>query len=247
MTTTQRISLLIAAVLVSLAAAAPASATIWPRPKKATYRLTVRGTQVTTWHLRDEVPSGACRLYTQGDGDQTIRFQNALHDTVDVVKDEFSPPEFTSNVALKATAERSAEQRSNRPASFSRTGCLKTVDNPVYPYPGCGSRQGVLNLELDFGTGGHIHMRGTDPAYGGKILGGTYPTCPLMVDRPGRDESAGGLLEAIQRIPVADMFGRAPKKRIAVHADATYRFTIPYGSGKTIVTYNLTLVRVSGT
>lgn len=245
-TTSKTLTLLALTTTTAALAAAPASATITPRPHIARYAVTASGTQVTTWHWRKDSVQGACKLFTQGDGDQTIRTKPLTKDeTVGVSDGGIGSPEFLGNVSLSSAVNRNAEQRGNRPVGFSRSGCTGTTPLPVYRFPLCGDISGKMKLALELG-GGHVSLRGIHGTYGAGSLMDEYQGCPLMMDAPGRAEAWGETILAKTGLRDSVLIGMHARRKITLHASATRRFKIPGGYGKTIATYNVTLKRLAG-
>ena len=147
--------LLLAAGAATVATALPSPASAAPKipgaPQAETFKVTIRGSQVSTWSLREvDNPDDPCDSAATGDGSQMVRF--------------FSKP--TKLLVLRDGAEAIATGSIKAPLTVEREGETKTAptaaDCPAVAIgdndglvplvrDDCGTKKGTIDLRLEFG------------------------------------------------------------------------------------------------
>ena len=239
------------AALATTAALAPSAIA-----KTATFDLTVKGSQATTWHFERPPDPQLCGAAQHADGDQMIRFATPKPSRLTVTQARGERPVFRFKAVADAKAERDAEFQMDTPVG-GRSGCTGIVHNPPFHQPGCGQRSGTIDLQIGYTPESgadpdiaplvpyknHLRFRGVDPSFGGDTLLEAFQGCQLFADPTTRPEPFGALAEAVEPLRESRLFN-ARQRVIKVSAGDSQDFTFGPATGHTAVAYNLTLKRV---
>src|SRR3954453_16289844 len=249
---------LLAAALI--AAALPAAAGAAPNTglRSAKFDLTLTGSQSTVWHYEHRANADdGCDAGSKGDGSQLIRYSTPSPIGIEVYQakrgssllDAFGPrphvrPPAGDVLPLKASAEREGDYTvdyvaidpSRCPPQGSGEGGAPA------PLPDCGTRNGTIDLELDFDKKNQLALTGTNPAFPSEGLDSAYNLCEIEIGGRHGPEANGELLRGAAHVAEARLFDKR-RRKVTVHASGVYPYAYGEATGKTIVTYNLTLKR----
>jgi hypothetical protein len=228
-----------------LAATADADAKAPKVPKIAVFKASVRGTQVTTWSYRiAEDPNERCDSSQTGDGSQTVRFTTARSARVQVMRGD-----VFGFVPAKVSVEREGEYA---PGYEAASDCPAVADGddlvPLVP-PDCGTRTGTAQLRFEYGgdeaAGDLAPLRRTNQlVLLGDVSGvADYADCPWWIGGPADGPSDTELLPSGEPIKFKRLLDRR-RKVIRLSGDYTRTYADTGFTGKTLVTWNLTLRRV---
>jgi hypothetical protein len=238
-------------LLLLVPATGAAAAAKTPKPSTAaTFKVTARGTQVTTWSLRQpDDPNDPCDASQTGDGSQTIRF-TARPQRISVIR---LGRDVTFAGLLKAatTVDREGDYEVGYPSEQDCGPSGIYGDNGgLLPLKDCGRRSGAAQLDLTYGTKddvddllvalipkGALMLRGSlDPVM-------TYTECPWWIGGPSDGPSETDLLPSFRKVSQRALFDRR-RKVIRASGDLTLPYRAPGFTGKTLITWNLRLQRV---
>jgi hypothetical protein len=246
-----------------IAAALPAAAGAAPRStglRSAKFDLTLTGSQSTVWHYEHVAnPDDGCDAGSKGDGSQLIRYSTPRPLGIEVYQAKpsssllgaFGPrphvsPPVGDSLRLKASAEREADYKVDfgavDPSRCPAQGSGDGDGGAPAPLPDCGKRTGTIDLELDFAKKDQLALTGTDPAFPSEGLESAYTLCEIEIGGPHGPEANGELLRGAARTAEAKLFDKR-RRKVTVHASGVFPYAYGEATGKTIVTYNLTLKR----
>jgi hypothetical protein len=243
MTITRPLLLAATALLAALPASADASS---PKPRTANFTLTLKGSQSTVWHYEHVAdPNDGCDVGSKGDGSQLIRYSTPQPVKVGAYQAKGARP-FLAPVKLKADAEREGDYKVDYgaidPSRCPAQGSGDGGDVQPAPLPDCGKRSGTIDLALDFTRKDHLELTGTSPAFPSAGLDSAYTLCEIEIGGLHGPETNGELLKGAVKLAEAKLFDKH-RRKITVHASGVYPYAVGAATGKTIVTYNLTLRR----
>jgi hypothetical protein len=250
---------LLAAAIVAAALPAAAGAAA-PRTglRTAKFDLTLTGSQSTVWHFEHIANPDGCDAASKGDGSQLIRYSTPRPLGIEVYQAKrnspllgaFGPrphvsPPVGDALPLKANAEREGDYKVDfgaiDPARCPAQGSGDGGDIPA-PLPDCGTRTGTIELELDFTKKNQLALTGTGPAFPSEGLESAYTLCEIEIGGPHGPEANGELLRGAAHTAEAKLFDKR-RRKVTVHASGVFPYAYGGATGKTIVTYNLTLKR----
>lgn len=235
-------------LLLAPVAAADAAAAKPQPPQAAVFKATLRGSQVTTWSLRKaDDPDDPCDASQQGDGSQMVRFATRRAANVALIGDTLS-----GIIPARVTVEREGDYKaggSSAPECVGDAVGSNEGDDDLTPLvgPDCGKRSGTGTFMLEFGDerADDLTPLVRDELLVTGDLGSVvdYTDCPWWIGGPVDGPSDTELLPGGERVRLKTLRNRK-RKVIKVSADYTRNYRAPGFTGKTLVTWNLTLRRV---
>jgi hypothetical protein len=244
-------SLLVASAALALlpAAAADAAPKRPAPPKAAVFKATISGSQVTTWSLRQaEDPGDPCDVSQKGDGSQMVRFRSKA---VRVTALRLSGQDVVLSPTIPAatTVEREGDYAPGREMAPDCPAVAEGADDGLVPLTrDCGRRTGTTTIRLSAGRDvpdGELTPLTANVLWMAGDLGTalSYADCPWWIGGPGEGPSETALLPDSESFTVARLFDRR-RKVLRVSGDTTVPYRAPGFTGKTLMTWNLKLVRV---
>ena len=225
-------------------------------PKAATFKATLKGSQVTTWsyHVADN-PDDACDAAQNGDGSQMIRYATRPTKVMVFKGNRLFGGRTTITPILTAntTVEREGDYKASYPTGGDCPGDFSGDDlAPLVPHD-CGTRTGVSHLMLT------TRPRDVDEDdllvplvpqkdvlfFDGDLDGITldYEDCPWWIGGPADGPSDSQLFAGWERLKESRFFDRR-RKVITLSGDETKTYKANGFTGKTIMTWNLRLQRI---
>ena len=243
-----------ALALTALLALAPSADAVAAKPKPklpktATFKATLTGSQVSTWSYRLD-PTGPCDASQNGGGSQMIRFKTPPT-RVTVMKDD-DLAAITPHLDAAVSVEREGDYTVGYPSDSECSG--DAIGGGGGPAPkDCGTRKGFGMFQLaiedpdapppsDDGLAPLLHR---DRLWlTGDLSGMTdFAECPFFVGGPADAPNGAEILETFIKQKERDFFNRK-RRTIKVNADYTKTYSAAGFAGKTLLTWNLRLVRV---
>jgi hypothetical protein len=251
MTHRSRAALLALALSVLPASDAFAAPKAPKMPQMATFDVTIRGSQVTTWSLRQtDDPNDPCDVPAQGDGSQMLRFFSKPT-RIQVLRDG---PWAIAGQAITAPLSVEREGDLTNLAS-DMSGCPVVAEGDgdgdfLVPLKDCGLRKGKIDLRLDFGDAKldddflvPLVAKNTLAVRGDFAQINTYDECPWWEGGPAEGPSDTAISTAARKFTISSLFNRR-RSVLRSSADLTRHYTADGFTGKTLLTWNVTLKRV---
>lgn len=270
--TTRTLALIAAAAVTAIApAAAEAKKSKDSRQQLATFEATLTGTQVTTWNYKDPVvEDDPCDTGIEANGDQTIRFTTERFRFQVAAPPKRQPNMFRSagrpivihdgeaRPKLTLTAERNGESLYTPPRGSDCGDNGGPDRDSELLLPDCGERKGSGSARFFYHTDPWETDRvvpakpdkdwlklGTEVTSwggaGGQDLSARYDQCPWMLE--GADaEYRGELVPTAVKASERRMFDTR-RRKLTISGSVVKPYASGFGSGQTIVAWNLRLKR----
>jgi hypothetical protein len=245
-------------VLLALAAscaAPPADAAAAPKvpgmPQMETFDVTIRGSQVSTWSLREvDDKDNPCDSPSIGDGSQMLRFFSKKT-RVQVLREGASAI-VAQTISAPLTVEREGELKSAG-APFDSNACPVVAEGDDFLAPldvkDCGRRRGKIDLRLQFGEATAaddflvpLVAKNVLSVFGDFDRSITYDNCPWWPSG-GEGPSDTAISPAGRKFTIKNLFNRR-RRVLKASADYTRHYTAASFTGKTLLTWNVTMKRV---
>ncbi len=246
-----------ALALTALLALAPSAdalaAKAKPKPKlpqSATFKVTLTGSQVSTWSYRLD-PQGACDASQAGDGSQMIRFK-AKPTRVTVMRhDDLAM--VTPHLDTAFEVDREGDYKVGYPPADQCPGDFSGGDDTTPAPKDCGRRtgRGMFSLAIEDPDAPAPTDDGLAPLVLRDRLWLTadatgvsdFAECPFFIGGPADAPTGIDIPRTFVKEKERQFFDRR-RKTIKVNADQTFPYKAPGFTGKTLLTWNLRMVRV---
>ena len=240
--------LALGALVAAPAADAAAAKPIPGAPQLETFKVTIRGSQVSTWSLREvDNPDDPCDSPASGDGSQMVRFFS--RPTKITVLRDGAEAIVGQSITAPLSVEREGEARSAGSSADCPSVAIGDADLAPLTQPDCGKRTGKVDLRLQFGEARAeddflvpLVSKNTVSLTGDFREGLTYDDCPWWMaggDAPSDD----AISPAAEKFTIKNLFNKR-RKVLKASTDLTRNYTGPGFTGKTLLTWNLKMVRV---
>jgi hypothetical protein len=218
--------------------------------RKASYKVAIRGIQVTTWKYHKDKGADPCDYFADGEGGEEIRFNTLEFQPLVAINAGSDRPSLFRQYRLKPLIVRlasyDADATVDRWAKTSSGGAEPSCPNEFSggdgpePPPDCGEHKGIeLSLFLSFRYRDHLKLEEdpTRPGLAGREL---YKRCEHHGERALLLEGLGVELSN------AKLFGLKWKQRYDFTWKDEKTVSISHGgTARTAIRYRLTLKRVS--
>ncbi len=246
-----------ALALTALLAFAPSADALAAKPKAkpdlpqtATFKATLTGSQVSTWSLRKAAdPGDPCAASQTGDGSQMIRFKAKPTRVTAMRHDDLAM--ITPHLDAAVEVEREGDYAVGYPPADQCPGDFGGGGGPVPKDCGRRTGRGMFSLATEDPDASGPTEDGLAPLtvkdglwLTGDLSGTTdYAECPFFVGGPADSPNAAEILQTFVKQKERELFNRR-RRTIKVNADYTRAYTAEGFTGKTLLTWNLRLVRV---
>jgi hypothetical protein len=245
-----------ALALTALLALAPSADALAAKPKAkpelpqtATFRATLSGSQVSTWSYRRD-PVDSCDASQTGDGSQMIRFK-ARPTRVTVMRDD-DLAMVSPHLDTAVEVDREGDYKVGYPPAGQCPGDFDGGGSGTAPKD-CGTRKGRGLVSLAIEDPDAAGSADDDLAplvhrdrlwLTGDATGvSDFAECPFFIGGPADSPTGVEILQTFVKQKERDLFNRR-RRTIKVNADYTKTYTAPGFTGKTLLTWNLRLVRI---
>jgi hypothetical protein len=256
-------------LIVCLAAiAVPAAASAAKAPKQATFKASIRGTQVTTWSYEHQA-TGPCNGNAYGSGTVTMGYQSPDPGKITAYEIRKSSPLFSQthgrpmivpNIDVAASATMEGEYAASGPPDPSQ---CEDNGGGVEPVPqDCGTVASGMDVNLSYVNKDKLLVKGdahgwnkaADASGSGTELRNVFSNCPFWIDGGYGHAPAEGDLESVDEPLTEKTLFDSSKRKLVVDGSDTNCYDqagwTPCGSeegefrGKIVTTWKLTLKRV---
>lgn len=237
--------------LAVLPSPAPAAPKIPGAPQMETFKVTIRGSQVSTWSLREaDDPDDPCDTPTQGDGSQMVRFFSKPT-KVQVLRDGAGAI-VAQEIKAPLTVEREGESRSQPTTPDCPTVAIGDDDGLVpLVRDDCGTKRGTISMRLEFGDAKPeddflvpLVAKNTVQVAGEFADEIRFDDCPWWLGS-GDQPSDRGVDTVARKFAIKNLWNPR-RKTLKASADLTRNYSSAGFTGRTILTWNLRMVRVRG-
>jgi hypothetical protein len=256
---------LVAALALTLLAAPSAFA-----KKNPTYKVSIKGNQVSTWN-QSHMPQFACDATVTGAGSQDIPIITDKPVKLELVRPKGMPAllakpgdpsakyGYAQPIEVSVNAEREGYQNVQAPGgTCNGTGGW----NGQAPAPDCGLRFGFVDLSIGYGSPLGIVQQNTKDIlrvngrysdfqpvvplqpgrWEGDVIGNTFVDCPFWP--AGQAARIEQLIETGVKLPVGKLARLKPGKTLKLSDGAQETETSEDFSGETTIAWNMKIKRV---